>query len=138
MIRARRVGPWRRILKNTRLPENKATQQHVTVLELSEESVELSPVAPFTCVAIGLLLLDAGSDGVVLLVDVLPSSDPAEDPASLLGAALLEEPAGALGKEEEADELHHGRHAGQAEHVPAGRETQRVADQSGYFCSVLL
>lgn len=123
------------ILKKTTPPENEATQQHMSILEMS---VELSCVVSFTSIVVRLLLLNAGSHGVELPVDVLACSDPAEDLTSLLAAALLEEPAGALREEEEADELHHGRDAGQAQHVPAGGEIQRAETQIWVFLSSFL
>lgn len=99
-------------------------------MSISEANIAQLPsrVFPLTSAAISrlLLLLDAGSDGVELPFDALASSDPAENSTSLLAAALLEEPAGALGKEEEADELHHGRDAGKAQHEPSGRDIHRV------------
>lgn len=60
-----------------------------------------------TSTSLLLLFFDAVSDGFVLHVNVLASSDPAENLTGLLAPALLEEPAGALRQEEEADELHH-------------------------------
>lgn len=71
------------------------------------------------------LLLNAGSDGFILQVNVPASSDPAENLTSLLATALLEEPAGALGKEEESDELHQSRDTGQTQHVPTGQEIKK-------------
>ncbi len=74
----------------------------------------------FTSTRLFLLFLDAGSDGVVLLVNALASSDLAENLTGLLAPALLEKPAGALRQEEEeADELQHCRDNGQTQHVPA-------------------
>lgn len=82
----------------------------------------------FTSTRLFLLFLDAGSDGVVLLVHVLASSDPAENLTALLAPALLEEPAGTLRQEEEADELQHGRDNGQTQHVPAVQGEEMLKD----------
>lgn len=71
------------------------------------------------------LLLNAGSDGFILQVNVSASSDPAENLTSLLATALLEEPARALWKEEESDELHQSRDTGQTQHVPTGQEIEK-------------
>lgn len=77
----------------------------------------------FTSISVR-LLLNAGSDGFILQVNVPASSDPTENLTSLLATALLEEPAGALGKEEESDELHQSRDTGQTQHVPTGQEIE--------------
>lgn len=92
----------------------------MSIVETSESTIELSHPLSFTSATARLLplLLDAGSDGVELLLDALASSDPTENLPSLVAAALLEEPARTLGEEEEADELDHGRDAGQAQHEP--------------------
>lgn len=100
----------------------------MSISETLETIIELLHVSSFTSVTTcrRILLLNAGSDGVELALDAPASSDPAENLARLLAAALLEEPAGALWEEEEADELHHGRDAGEAQHVPAGGESQSL------------
>lgn len=72
----------------------------------------------FTSTRLFLLFLDAGSDGLVLLVNALASSDPAENLTGLLAPALLEKPTGGLRQEEEADELQHSWDNGQTQHVP--------------------
>lgn len=82
----------------------------------------------FTSTRISLFFLDAGSDGVVLLVHVLASSDPAENLTGLLAPTLLQEPTGALWEEEEPEELQHSRYDGQAQHVPTAWRGLRGAD----------
>lgn len=74
-----------------------------------------------------LLFLDAVFDAVVLLVDVLVSSDLAEHAAGLLGQPTLDQPARALWQEEESQELKHSGNHRQAQHVPGGggRKTWR-------------
>lgn len=67
-----------------------------------------------------LLFLDAVFDAVVLLVDVLVSSDLAEHAAGLLGQPTLDQPARALWQEEESQELKHSGNHRQAQHVPGG------------------
>ena len=74
-----------------------------------------------TSTTVFLLLVDAVLDAVKLLVDVLVSSDLAEDPARLLGQPSLDEPARALRQEEETKELDHGRHHRKTQHVPGDR-----------------
>lgn len=71
----------------------------------------------FTSTRLFLLFLDAGSDGVEFLVDILASSDPAENLTGLLAPALLKKPAGALWQEEEAHKLQCSRDNRQTQHV---------------------
>lgn len=82
----------------------------------------------FTSTGLFLLFLDAGSDGFVLCVNALASSDPAENATGFLAPALLEKPAGALRQEEEADELHQRWDDGQTQHVPAVRRERGAAE----------
>lgn len=122
-IRALRVGPWLRIRKITRPPKQQATTRQINIktsCRLTSVRSSLFPRRHFTS-SRPLLLLDAGSDHVVLLVDAPLPSDPAENLAGLGGPALLEEPAGALRQEDEADELQNRWDNGQAQHVPTAR-----------------
>lgn len=74
-----------------------------------------------TSTSLFLLFLNAGSDGFILRVNILASSDPAENLTGLLAPPLLEEPAGALWQEQEADELQHCWDNGETQHVPTVR-----------------
>lgn len=91
-----------------------------------------------TSARLSLLFLYAASDGVVLLVNTLASSDPAESLVGLLAPALLEKPTGALRQEEEADKLQHCWEDGQTQHVPevwreqGGEKGRRNAEREIY------
>lgn len=65
-----------------------------------------------------LLLVNAVLDAVVLLVNVLVTPDLAEHSAGLLRQPALDQPAGALGQEQEADKLDYCREHRKAQHVP--------------------
>lgn len=132
-MRALRVGPWRSIRKITRPPKEakifnikyfsscifiyysclyKRQLSQILICHSSHFLKSFTSTRPF------LLFLDAGSDGVVLLVSAPASSDLAENLTGLLAPALSEKPTGALRQEEEADELQHCRDNGQTQHVP--------------------
>lgn len=142
-IRALRVGPWRRIRKITKRPKEKNSQKiplmylHFFNVWLSMSLCTKGSFVPyrqahfvkafifflfsqkyFTSTSLFLLFLNDGFDGVVLLVNVLAPSNPAESLAGLLVPALLEKPTRALRQEEEADELQHCWENGQTQHVP--------------------
>lgn len=65
-----------------------------------------------------ILLVNAVLDAVVLLVDVLVTPDLAKHTASLLRQPVLDQPAGALRQEQEADKLENSREHGKTQHVP--------------------
>lgn len=66
-----------------------------------------------------LLLVNAVLDAVVFLIDVLVAPDLAEHTASLLRQPALDQPAGALGQEQEADKLENCREHRKTQHVSA-------------------
>lgn len=130
-IRALRVGPWRRIRKITIPPEEQAAK----IYSFNGRIINITTVVfclfvvvllfiylkSFTSTSLFLLFFNAGSDGFILHVNILASSDPAENLTGLLAPPLLEEPAGALWQEAEADKLHHCRDNGETQHVPTVR-----------------
>ena len=131
-MRALRVGPWRRILKITRPPAQQAgiktivCTKHGFVTYRQNSFSHCCSQKSFTSTRLFLLFLDAGFDGVILRVNALAPSDPAESLTGLLAAALLDKPAGALWQEEEADELQRCWDDGQTQHVPmVWRERRR-------------
>lgn len=138
-MRALRVGPWWRILKITSPPKQQARiktilntilnvcTKHGFVTSRQNSFSHCCSQKTFTSARLFLLFLDAGFDGVILRVNALAPSDPAESFTGLLAAALLDKPAGALWQEEEADELQHRWDNGQTQHVPTvWREWRRV------------